>query len=59
MENLDKVTTVMNAIVDQDRGMDQLADTDPSLDWAANVREGSQFDMVQRARKPFRSHRKD
>jgi hypothetical protein len=32
VKDLDKVTMVMNAIVDQDRGMDQLADTDPSLD---------------------------
>jgi hypothetical protein len=60
VKNLNKVGSVMNAIVDQDGCMHQLADTEPSLDQATNVWEGSEeIDVIQdRVRKLFRSRRK-
>jgi hypothetical protein len=41
MKNLDEVRGFINPIIDQDGSMHELADTGPSIHWAADVREAS------------------
>ena len=48
MENFHKVWGFVHAVVDENRGMDKLANAKPTGHWAANIGEGSQnIEMVE------------